>query len=589
MKTSTIFCMRPVAMAVCAVLAGAACVSTSFAATPLPLKPLDPGRLELPGEQGLRTSPQMPGTLELPASTVTPQHPLVDHQQAQTPALRSSAPFKVNKVILEGVHSFSENSFKPLLAQLEGRQVTLAQVNAVADAITQRYRHAGFALIRTFVPAQRIDNGELHLRVFEGRVNTVKIEGADNRAVSAYAQNIQKEAPLKGETLERNLLLMNDLPGYEARGTLAASPVLAGTDLNVQTERRRWEGFIGADNRDSRYFGPWQAYGGIALNDPFEIGDQISLRYGRSLESDKMSFYEGQYEMPIGSQGTMLSLLAQHNEGDPAVASILDANSNGDTAAVRITHPWIRSREQTFKTSAAFTWFNGQSEYFNDPDLPPSSDDRIRALRLGASWDFVDRHGGRNLLKGELSKGLNVMGASSESRANPSREGGETDFTKLQLDAQRVQDLSGITPGLELYLALTGQTAFGNRLLTPEQFGVGGSQFGRGYDPSEITGDSGVAGKVELQYNRQHQIKDLVIPTQYYGYWDVGKVWSEKPRFVGSESLASAGIGAHVQVAKDLFISPELAFPLTRSVSAEELDDGNGKAPRVYINFLKLF
>jgi hemolysin activation/secretion protein len=100
-----------------------------------------------------------------------------------------------------------------------------------------------------------------------------------------------------------------------------------------------------------------------------------------------------------------------------------------------------------------------------------------------------------------------------------------------------------------LYLAVTGQT-FGNRLLTPEQFGVGGSQFGRGYDPSEITGDSGVAGKVELQYNRQHQIKDFVVPTQYYGYWDIGKVWSEKPRFVGSQSLSSAGVGVHVQVAK---------------------------------------
>ncbi|MCY1399895.1 hypothetical protein D9M71_149630 [compost metagenome] len=136
---------------------------------------------------------------------------------------------------------------------------------------------------------------------------------------------------------------------------------------------------------------------------------------------------------------------------------------------------------------------------------------------------------------------------------------------------------------------MTGQTAFGQRLLTPEQFGVGGNQFGRGYDPSEITGDSGVAGKVELQYNREHQVKDQVVPVQYYGYWDIGKVWNEKPRYASSESLASAGFGAHIQLAKDLFISPELAFPLTRSVSAEELENDNGKEPRFYLNVLKLF
>jgi len=79
---------------------------------------------------------------------------------------------------------------------------------------------------------------------------------------------------------------------------------------------------------------------------------------------------------------------------------------------------------------------------------------------------------------------------------------------------------------------------------------------------------SGVAGKVEFQYNRLRKIKDFVLPTQYYSYWDIGKVWSEEPRYVGSENLSSAGVGAHFQVLKHLLISPEVAFPLTDSVSA---------------------
>jgi hemolysin activation/secretion protein len=191
----------------------------------------------------------MPGTLELPATTVSPQEKLIDEKQVQAPAMTSKVPFKVSKVTLDGVHSYPATTFRPLLSQLEGREVSLAQVNAVADAITQRYRAAGFLLVRTFVPAQRIDNGELHLQVVEGRVNSVKVNGASNRAIDAYARNIGNEVPLKGETLERNLLLMNDLPGYEARGVLSASPAHEGSDLNVQTERRRWEGFVGADKR----------------------------------------------------------------------------------------------------------------------------------------------------------------------------------------------------------------------------------------------------------------------------------------------------------------------------------------------------
>ncbi|CAD5108943.1 ShlB/FhaC/HecB family hemolysin secretion/activation protein [Zestomonas carbonaria] len=577
---------KSLAIAITAVLVGATSPAIVLAAG----AQLDPGRVRVPDELGRRTSPsQMPGSLEVEATRIQPDQPLYEEPRLQPPGPTATTPFAVSRITLVGVTVYPPETFRPLLARLEGRKVTLAEVNAVADEITQHYRKDGYLLVRTFAPAQQVNEGRLTLKVIEGRVNDVHIDGPSNKRIDGYAENIRKEAPLKGETLERNLLLMNDLSGYDAHGTLSASPVLEGTDLGVGTELRKWEGFFGFDNRDSRYFGPWQAYGGIGINDPLGLGDHFSLRYGRSIEGDKMEFYEGQYQLPVGDQGTVLEFLGQHNDGRADTFSFLNANSSGDTLAVRVTHPWIRSRAETFKTSAAFTWFNGESEYLDEPDLPPSTDDRIRALRLGASYDFVDDHGGRNLFKAELSQGLDVLGASSEKRLNPSRLEGQTDFTKLQLDAQRIQDLSEVTEGLNLYLAITGQTSFGDPLLSPEQFGVGGSHFGRGYDPSEITGDNGVAGKVELQYNRLHSVNDYQVPTQYYGYWDIGKVWNEQPRYVGSESLASAGFGAHLQVARDMFVSPEVAFPLTRSVSAEEIDGNNGKEPRFYINFLKLF
>ena len=108
-------------------------------------------------------------------------------------------------------------------------------------------------------------------------------------------------------------------------------------------------------------------------------------------------------------------------------------------------------------------------------------------------------------------------------------------------------------------------------------------------DDRLVSATSPAAGKVELQYNRLHTFRDHEVPTQYYAFWDFGKVWSEEPSWVSAESLSSAGVGAHLQVFKDMYVSPELAFPLTRKVSAEELDDDNGKAPRFYLNFLKLF
>lgn len=550
-----------------------------------PLGQLNPGRVEMPDKAGVRSSPtEMPGNLEMPETIIT--------SPAQKPEELEALPstrFLVNKVTLTGATSYPAGTFDQVLKSLEGHQVNLADIQAVTDAITARYRKAGFLLAKTYVPQQRLEGGNLVLQVFEGKVNEVTFSGPTNNALERYADNIRKETPPTSKTIERNLLLMNDVSGNDSRGTLMASPVESGTDLAVENTQCKYEGFFGFDNRDSRYFGPWQVYGGVGVNDLTGNGDHLGIRAGKSIEGDKMKFFEGQYELPVGNKGDVVSFLAQHNDGHADTYSFLNANSSGDTFAVRITRPWIRQRDETLKTSAAFTYYNGTSEYLDDKSLPPSSEDRIRAIRLGASYDWFDSFGGKNLVKAELSKGLGIMSASSESRANPSREGGKTDFTKLQVDAQRLQDLSKVMDGLNLYIAGTAQTNFGQRLLSPEQFGVGGSEFGRGYDPSEITGDKGFAVKTELQYNRIHTFKDYAVPTQYYAFWDFGKVWSEEPNWISSESLSSTGIGAHLNVFKDTYVSPEVALPLTRSVSAKELDNDNGKAPRFYINFLKLF
>lgn len=86
---------------------------------------------------------------------------------------------------------------------------------------------------------------------------------------------------------------------------------------------------------------------------------------------------------------------------------------------------------------------------------------------------------------------------------NTSRLDGQTDFTKRQVDAQRIQDLDWLSENLKLYLAVTGLASFGDPLLSLEQFGVGGSEFGHGYDPLEIA---------------VHTIKDYPMPTQHHGW-----------------------------------------------------------------------
>src|SRR5207245_1522166 len=72
---------------------------------------------------------------------------------------------------------------------------------------------------------------------------------------------------------------------------------------------------------------------------------------------------------------------------------------------------------------------------------------------------------------------------------------GRSDFTKLNLDLSRQQP---IDDNWSFVVAAAGQYAF-VPLLVAEQFGVGGTLWNRGFDPSETLGYRALAGTVQLR------------------------------------------------------------------------------------------
>ena len=122
------------------------------------------------------------------------------------------------------------------------------------------------------------------------------------------------------------------------------------------------------------------------------------------------------------------------------------------------------------------------------------SQDRLRIVAANVAYDFADGWGGSNLLTAELSKGLDLLNATESGSANLTRSGGRSDFRKLLVSAQRNQPLTD-----SLVLALSGEAQYSpDQLLSSEEYGLGGKQYGRAFDPSEITGDSGFAAHIGL-------------------------------------------------------------------------------------------
>ena len=126
------------------------------------------------------------------------------------------------------------------------------------------------------------------------------------------------------------------------------------------------------------------------------------------------------------------------------------------------------------------------------------TEDRIRAVRVGATIDSGDRAGGVNVFDVEYSHGIGGIGASVNGDEYLSRSSGRADFQRANLYASRIQSLPA---HFSVVVGVNGQYAFTD-LLAPELFSWGGEQFGRGYDASELLNDHGVGAKVDLRYTR---------------------------------------------------------------------------------------
>ena len=161
-----------------------------------------------------------------------------------------------------------------------------------------------------------------------------------------------------------------------------------------------------------------------------------------------------------------------------------------------------------------------------------------------------------------VSRGLSGLGASSAGDLNLSRDGAKPDFTKAEISYSRLQ---GIFPEWSLLFSASAQKASGS-LFSSEEFGYGGQSLGRAYDPSEISGDDGVASALELRYQG--------VPIWYntsfqpYAFVDIGKVWNQNAGQEDTLTASSTGLGVRFQHASGFSGSLQLAIPLTKSIDA---------------------
>ncbi|MCW3473887.1 ShlB/FhaC/HecB family hemolysin secretion/activation protein [Limobrevibacterium gyesilva] len=470
-------------------------------------------------------------------------------------------PVTIRSVAIEGATQYPTAELMRLADGLVGEAVPLPRVDAARQAILRRYRDDGFVL--TAVSAALDANGNLRFRVTEGRIADVKLDGDIGPAgtqVLRFLNRLTEEKVIDSRTLERYLLLAQDVPGVALRAILKPSTDEPGAlTLVAQVSRRPVTGLFTSDNRAFNLTGPEQGLGVVDFNSFTEYGERTQVSLYRTYNNTQL-FGQVSTEVFLGASGLKLRVYGGAGSSDPS-GSLRAIGYQGQTTVFggELAYPLIRSRQQTLNLYGTFdalesivnqnTGVNGSSARVTF--------DSLRVVRGGVGYALSDLWLGDerpavNAVSVRVSRGLPWFGASPNGAALNARLGERVDFLKASFDITRTQNLfqpwNGA--GLALMGILSGQVS-PNVLPPAEKFFLGGSRITRGFYSGQVTGDNALAATVELQLNTAVNTQLLGygadVSLQFYGFYDWGETW-ENQKSDPNRRLQSFGGGVRMML-----------------------------------------
>jgi hemolysin activation/secretion protein len=510
-----------------------------------------------------------------PQSTIVPVEP--DTLVPLHPEELKKVKFELTRLVIQGATVFRKKQFFHLYKNFLGKRISLHHVYKIADAITKKYRNAGYILTKAIVPPQEIKDGVVRVNIMEGFIDKIRVRGrleGPKKLMNAYRKRLLRSRPLHAKDLERYLLLIDDLPGVFVKSVLTPSENQSGaSDLTLILDNKPFSAHAGVDNRGTKFNGPFQFFVGGAEHSLLGFYEKAGIQGIVTSDTEELYYFNLFYEAPISNEGTTFRLSGAFSQSKPGSSlEVFNVEGESHTFSFNLNHPFIRSRGENLRGQLGYTHRNTETDILGSLD----SEDRLRILKFGVVYDYADRHRGINLFSFSISQGLNILDATESGSLNLTRSQGKSDFTKISGKLQRLQQLA---PSWMLLGSVSGQYAF-EKLLASEEFGVGGVSFGRAFDPSEITGDQGLALGLELQRAFDLKMKFL-RSLQAYVFFDYGSVWNRisTPTGEKQQELASTGVGTRFNLTKHLSGYLELAKPLNRVVASE----GN-KDPRVFFS-----
>lgn len=485
--------------------------------------------------------------------------------------------FDVNSYNVLGNNPLSKSRTKAILASYTGQSRGIDTIENAAQALESALAKSGYSFFRVSFPQQELSDGDIELLITQYKIGSINVKG--NRHYTL--ENIEASLPVlrSGQSpstkgIARALRVANQNAGKQVRVSLSPGRGANEVDANIVVKDiRPISASIWLNNTGTDVSGDYRVGASIGHRNLFGLDHNVSLSAITSPEGvDEVQQFALSYDIPLYSLGGRLNFVAVNSNIDTGVvADVFDVAGKGEVYGIGYSHvlssigPYnhglnIQVQDKLFDNDITF-----QSTQLLD-------DVRSRPISLGyqGSW----RSEGSLTLSGSVNLTSNLSGGQFNNADfyQSARLGATDDWSKAELGLGVQKKAKGW-----LFSSSVRLSQSSDRLITGEQFSVGGTGSVRGLEERELRGDEGYQLNVEAW---APPIYENLRPILFFDY---GRITNNSPIVgeIDSESVASLGFMLNWNPSSYLSASMSFGYLLDGIdhpfASADSSEDGDSR------------
>ncbi len=431
-------------------------------------------------------------------------------QPDQAPAQAAPEPrFEIRSFLVEGATLLSKEEIESAVGPFAGHDKDFADVQRALEALERAYSEKGFSAVQVILPEQELDKGEVRFKIVEARIARLVIEGSkffDEDNIRRSLPSVKSGVSPNIHRVAENLRVANENPAKQTTVLLRGGSEEGQVDAVVRlTDEAPTKYSITMDNTGTQQTGIFRVGGGFQHSNMFNRDHVLSMQYVTSPSSSghpnttdlttnrNVFIFGGSYRVPLYSFGDSLDVsVGYSNVNSGVIQNLFNVSGSGSIFGLRYNANLRKWGEIEQRLAFGLDWRGyrnkvtvGDVALVPDITVHPVSVTYYGVYRTGASETSFNAGAFKNLAGG------NDGGSKAFEAA---RTGGEANYFVFRYGINHLQAFAN---EWQMRLGFNGQLTR-DRLVSGEQFGVGGADSVRGFLEREVANDNGFRGTTEF-------------------------------------------------------------------------------------------